>query len=147
MSPSSTSGRISLICVAVLAFSALFGSSASADPGNAKNAQVIPLTCGDTTYTVIVNGNGAWTPAHDSASNTVFVPVWFGEFSGTITDENGNVVDSFTEPATTKGAGNNADIECTYSVTNTFQDPELGPGTFTFSGSGSVRGIATPRSH
>jgi len=146
MSPSSTSGRIAFLAAVVLGLSSLLTPSAAADPSGAKNSQEIPLTCGGTTYTVIVNGNGAFTPAHDADSNTVFIPVSFGPFTGTITDEDGNVVDSFTDPADSKGAGKNADLECTFSFSETFEIPELGPGTFTFTGSGSVKGFATPRS-
>ena len=52
----------------------------------------------------MVNSNGAFRPAHDVDSNKVFVPVWFGEINGTITDSEGTVVDSFSEPPATKGA-------------------------------------------
>jgi hypothetical protein len=143
MSPSSTSGRIALLAAAVLGLSTLFTPSAMADPSGAKNSEVVPLTCGGATYTLITNGNGDFTPGHDANSNAIFVPVWFGPFTGTITDEDGNVIDSFTDPAQTKGAGKNADIECTFTITATFDDPDL--GTLTFTGSGSVTGFSTPR--
>jgi hypothetical protein len=145
MSLSSTSGRISILAALVLGFSALVAAPAAADPGNAKNAEVIPLDCDGTTYTVVVNGNGAWTPAHDTASSAMFIPVSFGPFTGIITAEDGTVVEEFTEPAETKGSGKNADIDCSFTITNTFEDPSLGEGTFTFTGTGTVSGFATPR--
>ena len=68
--------------------------AAGADP----KAGVTHLTCENgASYEVVVAGNGNWTPAHDSNSNTVFVPTWFGDFHGTVRDADGNVVDDFVE--------------------------------------------------
>jgi hypothetical protein len=119
------------------------GAPAVADPVNAKNSSVIDLVCGGTSYEIVVNSNGAFSPAHDIHSNKVFVPVWFGEVTVTITDSEGTVVDTFTDPPATKGAGKHADIHCTFDDSGTFEDPEL--GTLTFSASGEVAGFVTPR--
>jgi hypothetical protein len=42
---------------------------ATADPTNAPNSAPITITCGNTTYHAVVNGNGLWSPAHDLNSN------------------------------------------------------------------------------
>jgi hypothetical protein len=121
--------------------------AASADPKGGETH----LTCDGTSYQVVVAGNGNWTPAHDSDSNTIFVPVWFGDFHGTVRDADGNVVDEFFEEAdVSKGqsATNKGDIvECTFSFTEVSDgsDPEF-PEGFSFTGEGEVRGFATPRS-
>lgn len=111
---------------------------AIADP----KGETFPLVCDDgNTYQVTTNGNGEFTPAHDADSTRTFVPLAFGEFSGTVTDAQGNVVDSFSEPGVAKGqSGKNAKgtINCTFSFSGT----EDG---LTFSASGSVTGYATPR--
>jgi hypothetical protein len=131
--------RLSVTAAAALGLSALAAAPATADP----KGETIPLTCGGVTYAVAVNGDGDFTPAHDTASTRMFIPVWFGPFHGTVTDASGTVIDEFTDPAMTKGAGKNADLECSYTFHDTFEDPEL--GTLTFDGSGTVRGFVTPR--
>jgi hypothetical protein len=121
--------------------------AAGADP----KGGVTHLTCGGTSYEVVVAGNGNWTPAHDTNSNTIFVPTWFGDFRGTVRDANGDVVDDFVEEGDfSKGqsAKNKGDVvECTFSFTEVSDgsDPEF-PEGFTFTGVGEVRGFATPRS-
>jgi hypothetical protein len=119
-------------------------TSAVADP---KNGDAFDLTCGSTTYLVVGNGNGEWTPVHDTASHRVFVPTSFGSFSGTITDENGDFVDSFTEEGSTvKGSGardRKGDIiGCTFEFTEISDgsDPEF-PAGYTLTGSGEVTGF------
>lgn len=119
------------------------GAPAVADPINAKNSSVIDLECDGTTHEVVVNGNGRWSPAHDAHSNAIFVPVWFGEITGTVTDSEGTVIDTFTDSPMTKGAGKHAEIHCTFTDTGTFDDPEL--GELTFSVTGEVAGFVTPR--
>ena len=113
---------------------------ATADP----KGEVVPLDCDDgTTYLVAVNGNGAFSPGHDTASTATVVPVSFGEFTGMITDEAGNVLETFVDPPVSKGNASLAEVSCTFSFTETFEDPEL--GTLTFTGSGSVEVFVTPR--
>lgn len=131
--------RFAVTTGCTLAASICVAAPASADP----KGDTVALTCEGTTYMVVVNGNGMFTPAHDTGSNTTFIPVSFGEFTGTITDEDGEIIDSITDPPFTKGAGKNADLDCSYTFTGTFQDPEL--GLLTFTGTGTVSGFATPR--
>jgi hypothetical protein len=122
-----------------LAVPTSFGSSALADP---KKGDVIPLTCGSTTYHVIVNGNGDYTPAHDVDSNLMFIPHAFGVFHGEIRDPSGAVVDSFDEPASTQGSGKQKnDMHCTYVFhqVSDGSDPDV-PAGYTFDGTGSVTG-------
>src|SRR5205823_9250668 len=53
-------------------------SSDLADPVNAKNSQQIQAVCpGAAPYTVVVNGNGEFTPAHLIGSTSVFIPTAF----------------------------------------------------------------------
>jgi hypothetical protein len=137
----------SALTVAGLAVAATLGTAgvASADPS--KGDVGVPVVCDNgITYAVAVNGNGNFTPAHDMASTTVLVPTSFGEFHGTITDSDGNVIDSFTDPPMTKGnSGAHAratTTSCVYTITNTFEDPDL--GTLTFTGGGVVTGFVTP---
>jgi hypothetical protein len=121
--------------------------TAAADP----NESVTELTCGGTTYETVVAGNGNWTPAHDSDSNVIFIPTWFGDFHGTVLDTEGNVFDEFVEEADSpkgESAKTKGDIlECTFSFTEVSDgsDPEF-PEGFTFVGEGEVQGFATPRS-
>jgi len=114
-----------------------------ADPPNGFH---VPLVCDDgASYDVVTNGNGAFTPAHDTASTRTFIPTAFGEFHGTVTDSSGTVIDKFTDPAIAKGSSDKArrtSIACTFSVTETFDDPDL--GLITFHGEGSVTGFTTP---
>ena len=133
-----SAAALAALCVAGLP------AQAGADPTGAKSASVFDLVCDDgTTTQIVVNGSGNWTPAHDVGSNAIFVPVSFGEVTGTVTDEQGNVVDSFTDPPMSKGPGKNADLQCTFSGTFSFPDPDL--GLLTVEVSGDVAGFRTPR--
>lgn len=134
------------VSAAALAVFCIAGTSApaSADPTNAKNATVFDIVCDDGTSTqIVVTESGNWSPGHDLGSNSIFVPVVIGEITGTVTDAAGNVLETFTEPATTKGAGRNADLQCTFSGTFTFDDPAL--GLITVEVTGDVAGFHTPR--
>ena len=117
----------------------------AAAPANADpKGETFPLVCNNgETYDVTTNGNGNFTPAHNADGTNVFIPLAFGEFKGTVTDAQGNVVDSFSEPGIEKGKGNagknaTATISCTFSFSGT----EDG---LTFNASGSVLGYVTPR--
>jgi len=132
-----------LACVLALsvALTGLIVSSAMADPIGAKNSTPVTITCGRTTYRAVVNGNGAWTPAHDLNSNSILIPVAFGVETDIFTPAGGSPEISFTTPrakgsAAPKGAPL---INCTYQV---------GPFTFpdgsTFQANGSVTGFVTP---
>ena len=121
--------------------------TAAADP----NGPVTELTCEGTTYETVVAGNGNWTPAHDSDSNVMFIPTWFGDFHGTVLDAEGNVVDDFVEEGDSpkgQSAKTKGDIlECTFSFVEVSDgsDPEF-PEGYSFIGEGDVQGFATPRS-
>ena len=52
---------VAAACAAVVA--AVVIPIAGADPGNAKNSSLIRAVCGGRTVTVVVNGNGEFTPA------------------------------------------------------------------------------------
>ena len=125
--------------------STLLGGGAGADP----KADVFPLVCDNGhTYQASANGNGEFTPAHDNGGTAVFVPVSFGPFTGTIRNAQGQVVDTFTEPASAKGQsakGLKDPVTCTFSFTEVSDgsDPEF-PAGYTFSGSGSAVVRLTP---
>jgi hypothetical protein len=120
------------------------GAPAVADPVGSPRASVIELMCDGTTYHAAINGNGNWgSPAHDVDSTMVFVPVRFGEISGTITDPEGNTEPLFTDPPATKGAGKHADLDCTFTDTFSFTEP--GVGEFTINVSGEVSGFIAHR--
>jgi hypothetical protein len=138
----STIRRIAIaVAIAALA-AALTAGAAPAAPTDAPNAVVATLDCGSAgTFDVVVNGNGEWTPGHVLAGNGVVVPLSFGEQTGTVRDPEGNVVDQFTEPATTKGrarARGRERVSCTFSAT--FTDDGL-----TITVTGSVVGFMTGR--
>jgi hypothetical protein len=115
---------------------------ASADP----KGEPIQLTCdGGATYSVTVNGNGDFTPGHDINGTTVLIPTSFGDFHGVITDSTGAVVDEFTDPAMEKGDSTKpraTSVNCTFVIVEHFDDPDLGPLTFT--GTGTLEGFVTP---
>jgi hypothetical protein len=121
----------------------LTAGSAAADP---KGDQ-FSLSCDNgRTYVISVNGNGEFTPAHDTGSTTVFVPTSFHGSTFTLTDADGNVVDQGTDDAVAvKGRSERSratSVSCTYTGSETFVDPELGELTATFTG--GVDGFATP---
>ena len=69
--------RSAVLAVAVLALT-VFAPAASADPLKAKNSLAFPATCDDgQTVQVVVNGGGAFTPAHVVGSTAIFVPQAF----------------------------------------------------------------------
>ena len=117
--------------------STLVVGAAGADP----KGEAIPLECDNgKSYTVNTNGNGEFTPGLVADGTAVFVPIAFGDFSFTVTDGSGNVVDSGTEPGAAKGQsakGVKDAVTCTFSFSGT----EDG---FTFTGSGSVVARITP---
>ena len=117
-------------------------AAAHADP----QGESFPVACDNgVTYDVVLNGNGAFTPAHDLDSNTLLLPTSFGEFMGVITDEGGAVIDEFTDPAIAKGSSEHTratSASCTYTIVEVFEVPEL--GTLTFTGTGTVDGFITP---
>ena len=127
--------------VTVLGGFCLTSTLASADP----NGEVIDLMCGADSYEVVVPGNADWPPAHDLNSNRIFVPTSFGTFTGQILDENGELVDEFTEDgdgAKGQSGKNKSILDCTFSFSEVSDgsDPEF-PAGYTFVGTGEVSGF------
>ena len=130
---------------------AVLGSMAAAGADPAQAGQVT-ITCGSSTSTYAVSGNGEFTPAHDLEGNSILVPTAFDGFAGVITDANGDVVDSFTDPGSVaKGnaqARGREILHCTFEAVESFvataDDAPLVEGdTYTFTGSGGVTGFRT----
>lgn len=99
------------------------------------------------TYTLVSNGNGEFTAAHDINSNATLVPVSFGEFTGTLTYPDGTQ-QTFTDPPAAKGQsakGAKNLVNCTFSFTEESDgsDPEFPAGS-TFTGSGTALVRITP---
>jgi hypothetical protein len=112
-------------------------TTAHADP--LKNSFQVVVTCGSERFTAVVAGNGEFAPAHDLSSTAMLVPVAFGETTFTVI-QNGQVVDTETEPGSTKGSSvknPNATTTCTYTGSMT-------EGDTTFTISGTVTGFVTP---
>lgn len=126
-----------------LATTLCLAAPASADPGGA----LFPVTCDNgVTYQVTANGSGAWTPAHDSASNTILIPTSFLSFHGELRDSAGNLLESFDDPPMDKGMSGkkvrSTTLMCTFEIVDHFTDPVF--GELTFIGSGEVIGFHTP---
>ncbi len=113
---------------------------AAADPSNAPRSAPITVICGNTTYQAVVNGNGAWTPAHDLNSNGILIPVAFGVETDVFTDPTGTVTTS-TSPARAKGSSspNGAPLlNCSYHLALSFPDGS------SVTVDGTVTGFITP---
>jgi hypothetical protein len=133
----------SVLAIAALS-TAVVAAAAPAAPVNAPNAQEFTLDCGDAgTLVVVVNGNGPFTPGHLVDGPGVGIPVAFGEATIVVRDAEGNVIDEFTEPGTTKGRARARGRE---RVTCAFTDSFTEDGV-TVTISGSVTAILSgPRS-
>lgn len=106
-------------------------STVSADPVNAKNAEIIEITCDNGitgTLQIVTNGNGDWTPGHVIGSNQVLIPYAF-EFTATFTPSDGGDPVVETESIAKNAPQNGRLAECTFS--DTFSIPE---GTIEFTG-------------
>ena len=122
--------RIALAAVvAVLAATAV--QAAAADPVNAPEAEFFTAVCGSTQATVVVNGNGDFTPAHDVIGTGVFLPT-FIDVTFAFTPTGGTTqTDHFlaSKPNTPK---NGKIVTCSIPAgLNTFTGPD---GTFVASG-------------
>jgi hypothetical protein len=116
---------------------AALAQSAAADPINAKNSLTFPATCDDgQTIQVVVNGNGAWSPAHVVGSTAVFIPQAFDlTFEFTPTGE-----PTQTETDIRSKPNLHGDlVTCSFDVTQTFPD-----GVFRLFG--TATGVFTPAS-
>jgi hypothetical protein len=116
---------------------AALAQGAAADPINAKNSLTFPVTCDDgQTVQIVLNGNGAFTPAHVVGSTAVFIPQAFDvtfEFTPT-----GGPTESETDTSSKHNVHGDL-VTCSFDVTQTF--PE---GTFHLFG--SATGFFTPAS-
>ena len=122
---------------AVVACSAILSPVGIAAPTNAKNAFVVTIFCRSGTFEAVVNGSGEFTAAHAVDSNTVLIPIAFGEFTGTFTDAAGNESTEIDPPVAKGNAvpANGRVEECSYSFELVF------PDTSSFVGSGDVTGF------
>jgi hypothetical protein len=116
---------------------AALAQGAAADPINAKNSLTFPATCDDgQMIQVVVNGNGAWSPAHVVGSTAVFIPQAFDlTFEFTPTGE-----PTQTETDIRSKPNLHGDlVTCSFDFTQTFPD-----GVFRLSG--TATGVFTPAS-
>jgi len=124
------------LAAAVLVLAVLV-PAASADPLNAKSSLAIPANCGGQPVTVVVNGNGAFTPAHVLGSTSVFVPQALNitfEFTPV-----GGTTESMTQDVSKPNVHGDV-VTCSFDVTNTI--PDVG----TFHLFGTATGFFTPAS-
>jgi hypothetical protein len=113
---------------------------AAADPSNAPGSAPITITCGSTIYHGVVNGNGAWGPAHDLNSNSILIPVAFGVETQVFTSLSGTVTTT-TKPARTKGSSapnGGTLLNCSYHLGFSI------PGVGSVAVDGTVTGFVTP---
>lgn len=129
--------RLTIAAALTVPFAAIASLPAAAAPARAG---LVTVQCGSTTYQTWVNGNGAFTPAHDLGSTSTLIPLAFGPTTFTLTDPSGVVVESGTDPAAAKGSSAHAAGAkwCSFSITGTDEDG------FTFSVTGAVLGKVTP---
>jgi hypothetical protein len=135
-----SSKRVCLLVSLVIVLAGVVAEAALADPGNAPNSVPITITCGDTIYHAVANGNGNWTPAHDLNSNSVLIPIAFGVERDVFTDPSGNQTVSFSPPRA-KGSANPQGaplINCSYHLGLSFPDGS------SFVADGTVTGFVTP---
>jgi hypothetical protein len=128
------------LCVALtlgILMLAALAQVAGADPTNAKNNLTFPATCDDgQTVQVVVNGNGAWSPAHVVGSTAMFIPQAFDltfEFTPT-----GAPTQTQTDIRSKPNLHGDL-VTCSFDVTETFPD-----GTFHLFG--TATGVLTPAS-
>ena len=128
------------LCVALtlgILMLAALAQGAAADPINAKNNLTFPATCDDgQTIQVVVNGNGAWSPAHVVGSTAVFIPQAFDlTFAFTPT---GGPTQTETDIRSKPNLHGDL-VTCSFDVTQTFPD-----GVFRLFG--TAIGVFTPAS-
>jgi hypothetical protein len=130
--------RLAIVAFLVAALAAS-AQSAAADPTNAKNAGFFTAVCGSTQLSVVVNGNGTFTPAHVIGSTAVFIPTAF-DLTFTFTPSGGGAPEVESETSAKPNPPPNT-VTCTLpAALNTITFPD---GTFT--ASGTVTGFFTPR--
>lgn len=141
--------RIRLLVAGAVAGAATLGL-ATGTAGAATDQDPIMLTCGGVTEQVVTEGNGQFTPARSVSGTSVYVPLSFGEFQGTLYDTAGNVVDQFTDSTTffkgRSATGVRNTVSCTFAQTSVSDgsDPEF-PLGYTFVSAGQVTVLVAPR--
>lgn len=125
------------MAVGCLVFAGVVIPAATADPSNAKNAGQVNAICSGP-ITVVVNGNGEFTPAHVVGSTSVFIPTAF-DLKFTFTPAGGGTPMSDTDMSA-KAAPIKNTVTCTIPPQTLFSGPE---GTQTIEG--TVTGFFTPR--
>jgi hypothetical protein len=129
--------RFLLISLGVgVLLAAALAPTAGADPVNAPNGFQLQAVCNGTTYQVVGNGNGKFSPAHIVDSTAVFIPYSF-DLTFTSTSPTGETVTD-TETSS-KAAPLSNPVTCTIPA----QSLETPEGTVTIQG--SVTGALTPR--
>ena len=128
-----------LLVVTALSALGVAGSAsvAAADPSNAKGAVQVQAVCNGQSVTVVVNGNGRFTPGHVVGSTRMFVPTAFN-LTFTFTPTGGSPMTEL-ETAAKAGPVKNP-VTCTIPLQTIFSGPE---GTATIQG--TVTGFFTPR--
>ncbi|MEN3311815.1 MAG: hypothetical protein V7645_1144 [Actinomycetota bacterium] len=130
--------RLLIVAACVVFVAAIIAPGAGADPTNAKNATRLFAMCGGQRVDVVVIGNGEFTPAHDVASTSVFIPTAF-DTTFTFTPSSGG--EPVPEPdMSAKSAPLANTVTCDIPLQTIFSGPE-GTGTI----QGSVTGFFTPR--
>ena len=127
-----------MLTVVVLIF-ATTAHTAAADPTNAKNAGFFTAVCGSTELSVVVNGNGAFTPAHVVGSTSVFIPTAF-DLMFSFTPTGGETETETDTSAKTHQPPNAVTCELPAEL-NTITFPDG-----VFMASGTVTGFFTPAS-
>lgn len=145
-----TSSRLLITIVTATGLAVPLATPAAADP---RGGETFMLECDDgSTYEVITApGNGEWTPAFDAASNTVLIPIAFGDFTFTVTFDDGTS-ETFTEEGESRkgsvGRSPRQVVTCDFSETvSAEEDPtilEEFPGAESFTLGGTVQGFVTP---
>ena len=69
--------RLLVLVIGCAFAAATIATTAAADPIKAKGALQFQVVCGSQTLTVVVNGNGEFTPGHIVGSTAVFIPTSF----------------------------------------------------------------------
>ena len=129
------------VVAAGLLVAAMLGSAgaASADP----KGQPVTITCDNgSTYEAVLFSNGEWSPALDTASTSVLIPLTIGPSHVVVTDAEGNVIQDVVDPSVSvKGKAVNhhaAATSCTFLI----EGPTDEGGTLHIEG--SVVGLVTP---
>jgi hypothetical protein len=128
---------------------AILGGGAQLASAAPPERETVPLVCDGDTFTVVVNGNGAFTPGRVVDTNQVLVPVSFGEFTFRAVLPDGTVIEE-TEPGIAKGGGNvearnpQPTVMCTFAVTEVLEQEEDGlPAGTEVTFGGEVTGFLT----